>query len=93
MQNNTYEVLQRKDCLIAKAPQTFRLGHIYDIHSRSIQDQYFESIDSATLMKHYGEDLHFVPCDSYNIKITMPSDYYIFRALLNAREGQQVLGL
>ena len=47
-------------------------------------------IDSCTLMKTYGYNLSVVIGSSDNIKITTPDDFYIFRALYDARENQQL---
>ena len=43
-------------------------------------------------MMHYGKKLVVVECNTDNIKITTPDDYYIVRAILEARESMQILG-
>lgn len=48
--------------------------------------------DSATLARRYGLSLHTVMGNSENIKITTPSDFYIFRAIYEARENAQIFG-
>lgn len=50
-------------------------------------------IDSASLMQYYGYRLNAVEGPMENIKITTPSDFYIFRAIMDARENLQILGL
>lgn len=50
-------------------------------------------IDSASLMQYYGYKLNAVEGPMENIKITTPSDFYIFRAIMDARENLQILGL
>lgn len=50
-------------------------------------------IDSADLMQHYGFELYTVEGPAENIKITTPSDFYTFRAIMDARENYQILGL
>lgn len=52
-----------------------------------------KSIDSAHLCNLYGEAMHIVVSTPNNIKITEPADYYIYRALYEAMEGQQIFGL
>ena len=52
-----------------------------------------KSIDSAHLCALYGEPMHIVISTPNNIKITEPADYYIYRALYEAIEGQQIFGL
>ena len=44
------------------------------------------------MMRHYGYDLYTVEGAIENIKITTPSDFYIFRAIVDAREGSQIFG-
>ena len=46
-------------------------------------------IDSASLMQYYGYDLYTVQGPVENIKITTPEDFYIFRAMIDARENKQ----
>ena len=50
-------------------------------------------IDSAMLMTRYGTVLHVVEGPFENIKITTPVDFYIFRAVYEARENSQIWGI
>jgi 2-C-methyl-D-erythritol 4-phosphate cytidylyltransferase len=77
----------------AKAPQCFRLADIWHCHQQAISDGVCEMVDSASLMKYYGYDLFTVQGSTDNIKITTPSDFYIFRALFEVRENSQIFGL
>ncbi|MFH5778026.1 IspD/TarI family cytidylyltransferase [Heyndrickxia oleronia] len=86
-------IADRTAARIAKAPQSFYLFDIMSAHKRAKQDNINEMIDSASLMKYYGYPLHTVECSSENIKITTPIDYYIFRAIYEARENSQIFGL
>ena len=88
-----YAIFNRDQCFHAKAPQTFFLKDILSAHERAIKDGYIGAIDSASLMKYYNMPLHFVRNDANNIKITTPADFYIFRALLEAKENVQILGV
>lgn len=87
------KILPRSQCIIAKAPQSFRFHDIIECHRMAICDGVTDAIDSADLMQHYGHELHYVPCSSSNIKITTPIDYYLFKGILNAQESMQVMGL
>ena len=49
-----------------------------------------EFIDSASLMQYYGYKLHTIIGPVENIKITTPIDFYLFRALVEAKENSQV---
>lgn len=82
----------RQQMRIAKAPQCFYFKDIMKAHQMA-QEEGFKAIDSAHLMNHYGYELHTVESTPYNIKIATPSDYYVFRALFEARENSQIFGL
>jgi 2-C-methyl-D-erythritol 4-phosphate cytidylyltransferase len=86
------KVADRSRCRMARAPQSFVLYDILEAHRRLIEDGEEEMIDSAMLMQHYGAKLHTVTGPSENIKITTPTDYYLFRALVEAKENQQFGG-
>lgn len=77
---------------IAKAPQSFYLKDICEVHELAREDG-FKSIDSSHLMHTYGKELHTVKSTPFNIKIATPSDYYVFRAIYEARENSQIFGL
>lgn len=91
--NEIVDVPNRKYAKIAKAPQSFYLSDIMAAHEKAIADNLFTMIDSASLMMHYGHKLHTVDGPVENIKITTPSDFYIFRAIYEARENSQIFGL
>lgn len=87
------KILDRSVCMMARAPQTFRLCDIVNAHQDAERDGLENMIDSAMLMTHYGYTLHTVNGPVENIKITTPSDFYIFRAIYEARENSQIWGL
>lgn len=87
------EILARSQCQLAKAPQCFILSDILASHHKAQEEGRYDFIDSASLMRHYGHALHAVEGSPENIKITTPSDFYIFRAIMDARENSQILGL
>lgn len=86
-------VIDRQACRLARAPQSFYLKDILEMHRRAQADHYEKMIDSASLMVHYGTKLHMVAGPAENIKITTPSDFYIFRAISEARENLQIWGI
>lgn len=85
-------VPQREQMRTAKAPQCFYFEEIWEVHKQAQMDG-FKSIDSAHLMHYYGHELHTVESTPYNIKIASPADFYVFRALLEARENSQIFGI
>lgn len=85
-------VPERSRMYVAKAPQSFRYGIIWELYQRAYKDG-IVTVDSAHLCNRYGVELHMVISPPNNIKITAPADYYIFRALYEAIENQQILGI
>lgn len=84
------EVPTRANMYTAKAPQSFYYGDILKAHKKA-EKTGFKAIDSVDLLTHFGRrDLHIVTCSRYNLKITEPADYYMFRALYEAMENEQI---
>lgn len=91
--NQVGSIFNRSLCEMAKAPQCFYLDDIYHAHLQAQEEDKCDFIDSASLMQHYGHVLFTVEGSSDNIKITTPADFYIFRAILDARENLQIIGV
>lgn len=89
---NIDNVPLRDEMYTAKAPQSFRFGKILELYERSFIDGR-RSIDSAHLCSMYQEPMHMVLSTKNNLKITDPADFYIYRALYEAMENQQIFGL
>ena len=83
-------IFDRSACQVAKAPQCFYLKDLIAAHRRAITDGIETFIDSASLMDHYGHSLHTVHGPANNIKITTPTDYYLFKALVDAKENADI---
>ena len=88
--NSVADIPARQNSRIAKAPQSFWLKDILQIHQKALADGITNSIDSCTLMMHYNQKMTIVNGSSDNIKITTPDDFYTFRALYDARENAQL---
>ena len=43
-------------------------------------------------MSHYGYSLGLIEGPVENIKITTPTDYFLFRAMVEVHENQQIFG-
>jgi len=82
----------RHDMYHAKAPQTFRFGWIWELYKRA-HNKGISSYDSAHLCGVFGEKMYTVMSTPNNLKITTPADYYIYRALYEAMENEQIFGL
>lgn len=91
-ENEITETIDRNRCRNAKAPQTFYIHEILECHKKARCDRK-SFIDCATMMAAYGHKLYTVPCGTENIKITTPADFYIFRAICEAKENSQIWGI
>lgn len=92
--NNDFitDIPPRDEMFIAKAPQTFKYKLILDLYKKAKNDNVL-TVDSAHLCSVYGIVMHHVASPPNNMKITTSYDYYIFRALYEAMENQQILGV
>lgn len=78
---------------IARAPQSFWLSEILEAHRKAIKDEKMDFIDSCSLMRYYGKELYLIDGPQENIKITTPDDFYIMRAIIDAKENAQIYGI
>ena len=90
--NGNLSIPKRSDCLIARAPQSFYLRDILAAHRKSHKEKLPDFIDSCSMMSHYGFKLGLVMGPMENIKITTPTDYFVFRAMVQVHENQQIFG-
>ena len=49
--------------------------------------------DSSSMMQYYGKKLFLVEGPEANIKVTTPEDFYVMRAMLDAKENAQIYGV
>ena len=82
----------RNNSLIARAPQSFILKDIFDAHCRARKEGRHDFIDSCTMMSYYGYSMNTIIGPTENIKITTPTDFFIFRAMVDVHENQQIFG-
>ena len=86
------EIPSRKDSLVARAPQSFVLSDILTAHRRAREEGRHDFIDSGSMMNAYGHKLHTISGPMENIKITTPTDYFVFKAMVGVHENQQIFG-
>lgn len=91
--NRVGQIIDRSKCQMAKAPQSFRLGDLMRAHQAIIDSGVEDCIDTAFLMQQTGHSVYTVEGSPENIKITTPTDFYTFRALIDARENTQIFGV
>ena len=85
-------VPSRNNSRVAKAPQSFWLDEILSAQEKALAKGERDWIDSCTLMQEYGFKMHLIDGPSQNIKITTPEDFYTMRAILEAKENEQIYG-
>lgn len=90
--DGSLNIPSRKDSLIARAPQCFRLRDIMAAHNKAIAEGHHDFIDSCTMMSYYGYHMNTIIGPMENIKITTPTDFFIFRAMVEVHENQQIFG-
>lgn len=90
--DGSLEIPTRSNSLIARAPQCFYLKDILDAHEQARKEGRHDFIDSCSMMHHYGYKLGKVIGPMENIKITTPTDYFVFKAMVEVHENQQIFG-
>lgn len=91
--NKVGQIIDRSKCQMAKAPQSFRLGELLKVHEDAIVSGITDCIDTAYLMQLNGHEVYTIEGSVENIKITTPTDFYTFRALMDIRENSQIFGV
>ena len=92
-EDGSLELPSRSLCKLARAPQSFYLNDIISAHRRSRKEGLTGFIDSCSLMSYYGYKLGLIEGPMENIKITTPTDYFVFRAMVEVHENQQIFGI
>lgn len=87
---NVKTVVDRSKCFLGRAPQSFFVKDIFECHLKARKLGKHDFIDSAMLMKYFGYQLFTVLGPSNNIKVTTPMDYFLFKAILDAKENEQI---
>lgn len=91
--DDSLHIPKRANSLIARAPQSFYLSDILQAHRQAKKDVVNDFIDSCTMMSHYGHKMATIIGPMENIKITTPTDYFIFKAMVEVHENQQIFGI
>lgn len=76
--------IPRDKLIRTQTPQTFRLGNILRMHAEAEKKGITNSVASCTLVAELGAaEMHIVPGEEKNIKITTTEDLEILRALMH----------
>lgn len=84
------QIYDRSKMCFARAPQSFWLEDILAAHRHVMAENRTDFIDSCSMMSYMGHSLHLVAGPTENIKITMPEDFFVLRAMLDAKEDMQM---
>ena len=90
--DGSLEVPDRDSVLMVRAPQCFVLKDVLAVHQKALAEGRHDFVDTCSMMKHYGYELHTIGGTAENIKITTPADYFMFKAIIEAREESAVFG-
>ena len=77
---------------MVRAPQCFVLKDVLEAHQKALAEGRHDFVDTCSMMNHYGNELHTIIGTAENIKITTPADYFMFKAIIEAREESAVFG-
>lgn len=91
-EDGKHRMLQRNDIHIVRAPQCFYLDKIMELHQQAIADGKSAYRDCCSMLCDYGIPFHETEGLSTNIKITYPSDIFLFRSLIELKEMQSIWG-
>ena len=90
--DGSLEIPTRANSMIARAPQSFYLKDILETHDKARAEGKHDFIDSCSMMSYYGKKLGRVVGPMENIKITTPTDFFLFKAMVEVHENQQIFG-
>ena len=90
--DGSLEIPKRSDSMVARAPQSFYLKDILCAHQKAREEGRLDFIDSCSMMQYYGYKLGRILGPIENIKITTPTDYFLFKAMVEVHENQQIFG-
>ena len=87
-QTQVDEVIDRANSLTAQAPQSFILREILEAHENMRKDNpnYDGVIDSCTLMRLNGKELHTIMGNVDNLKVTTKNDYLSVKAIVENQD-------
>lgn len=78
-------VLDRSEIWLARAPQSFYLKGILELHEKYHEIGRNNIIDSCTMMMMNDRKMHMVETCAENLKITTPEDYYAMCGLMKKK--------
>ncbi|MDO5590727.1 MAG: IspD/TarI family cytidylyltransferase [Lachnospiraceae bacterium] len=81
------QIPTRSKCYIAQAPQCFTLGEVIKAHEkmRTENPGYKGIVDTCSMMRMLGKELHLVAGSRKNIKITTPEDLHMFHVMIQCK--------
>lgn len=78
--------IDRRSLHQAQTPQAFRVSLIKKAHALSAERNW-KVTDDASLVEQMGQDVHVIPGNPLNIKITTPEDLLLARSIMHLNEN------
>jgi 2-C-methyl-D-erythritol 4-phosphate cytidylyltransferase len=79
------KTLPRENLYLAQTPQAFQRGLLEDAYQNAM-DRREDAPDDASLVERLGVDVHTIPGDEANIKVTTPLDWILATRILEGKE-------
>jgi 2-C-methyl-D-erythritol 4-phosphate cytidylyltransferase/2-C-methyl-D-erythritol 2,4-cyclodiphosphate synthase len=80
------QTVDRTGLWAVQTPQAFQRELLCRAHAQAAQEG-FRGTDEASLVEHCGHSVRLIPGERTNLKITLPEDFIVAEALLQARRG------
>lgn len=80
---NTSTIINRENLVIVQTPQTFKTNILVSAFNVSYSPQF---TDEATVVEAAGQEIHLIPGEETNIKITFPEDLDYAEWRIGSRE-------
>ena len=74
--------IAREKLVRTQTPHVFKLGDLYDMHKKAIENNITNTAASCSLAIELGIKINFIEGSEKNLKITVKEDLDIFKALL-----------
>lgn len=72
------------DLFQTQTPECYVFNTLYDFYEQARKISTLENATNLEIMLYFGHPVDFVLSDSYNLKLTVPSDYLLIRKLLSS---------
>lgn len=75
-------IIPRSDILLVQTPQVFRTSMLKEAYAQPFNNNF---TDDASVAEYHGEEIHIIPGETSNIKITYSEDLHVLSYILASR--------